>query len=310
MIEKNIHRVIKWLINNRKAIGIIALGLLLPMLILNFTMDSTPFDSLSNADDSAWLGFWGGYLGAIVSIGGLYWQTNKQIKHERQKQNNEIELQNEQIARQEKERKEDIEREKEQYYMESRPFFSIEIKEIQPNNESYITDLFALKDPLAKFSTTTNFGMVIHNFAEKPMMAVRIKMYPFDTENFNEEVVKINRIDKNSSVQIESHALACLYSHIPHKFLPQMKRLNEALPARIEVSLYTERYERIRKFYRIDSKYDKRVPNIVNKIESNMQIRYFQEGKTITENKNPEEFNEKLRDDYSIDSFVESEKFM
>ena len=144
---------------------------------------------------------------------------------------------------------------------------------VMPESSS---DLFALKDPLAKFSTTTNFGMVIHNFAEKPMMAVRIKMYPFDTENFNEEVVKINRIDKNSSVQIESHALACLYSHIPHKFLPQMKRLNEALPARIEVSLYTERYERIRKFYRIDSKYDKRVPNIVNKIESNMQIRYFQ----------------------------------
>lgn len=72
----------KWLKDNWKAIGIMALGLLLPMLIINFAMDLALFDSLSNADDSAWLGFWGGYLGAIISIGGLYWQTNKQIKLE------------------------------------------------------------------------------------------------------------------------------------------------------------------------------------------------------------------------------------
>lgn len=72
--------MIKWLKDNWKAIGIIALGIILPMLILNFAMDITLFDSLSSADNSAWLGFWGGYLGSIVSIGGIYWQVNRELR--------------------------------------------------------------------------------------------------------------------------------------------------------------------------------------------------------------------------------------
>lgn len=68
----------KWSKDNWKTIGTIVLGLLLPMLIINFAMDLAPFDSLSNADDSAWLGFWGGYLGSIVAVGGVYWQVNRE----------------------------------------------------------------------------------------------------------------------------------------------------------------------------------------------------------------------------------------
>ena len=34
--------------------------------------------------DDGWLGFWGGYLGAIVAIVGVWWQTNKTIKNEKE----------------------------------------------------------------------------------------------------------------------------------------------------------------------------------------------------------------------------------
>lgn len=35
-----------------------------------------------NGSDDGWLGFWGGYLGAIISIVGIYWSVNQQINFE------------------------------------------------------------------------------------------------------------------------------------------------------------------------------------------------------------------------------------
>ncbi|WP_056978146.1 hypothetical protein [Lentilactobacillus senioris] len=39
------------------------------------------FGWFSEADNGAWLGFWGGYLGAILSIGGVYWSLKVQIEN-------------------------------------------------------------------------------------------------------------------------------------------------------------------------------------------------------------------------------------
>lgn len=52
--------------------------LTLPILVA-FAMDLPIFDSVSGSNDG-WLGFWGGYLGAIVAIGGVYWQVEEQRK--------------------------------------------------------------------------------------------------------------------------------------------------------------------------------------------------------------------------------------
>lgn len=281
--------------------------IIIPMIVINFLMDFGWFKSVGHGSDDGWLGFWGGYLGAIVSIGGLYWQTTLQIRTEKNKIKKEIEHQNANIELQERHRKEDISREKEKYYMESRPFFSVAIREIKPDGKTYITNLLNQKDCFARLNKPTTFGVVVHNFSEKPMMAVEVEMYPFDTKVFSKEVVKVNRIDKNSSAQMASYALSCLYTHIPYKETPKMKGLNEALPFSLRISFCTEKHEKVRKIYEIDPNYNKDIPNILEKMNENMRICYFQKENTITENQNPKAFNK--NDNYSVDSFIESLRF-
>lgn len=57
---------------------------LLIMIIINFGMDWWIFDKLGNGSDDGWLGFWGGFLGAIFAVVGVWWQTNKTIKNEKE----------------------------------------------------------------------------------------------------------------------------------------------------------------------------------------------------------------------------------
>lgn len=53
------------------------------MLILAETLSGGIFNIATNGE---WLGFWGGYLGSIIVIGGVYWQVNRQIKVEKENQ--------------------------------------------------------------------------------------------------------------------------------------------------------------------------------------------------------------------------------
>ena len=57
---------------------------LLIMIIINFGMDWWIFDKLGNGSDDGWLGFWGGFLGAIFAVVGVWWQTNNTIKNEKE----------------------------------------------------------------------------------------------------------------------------------------------------------------------------------------------------------------------------------
>ncbi|NYA66039.1 hypothetical protein HZI56_02530, partial [Lactobacillus salivarius] len=34
--------------------------------------------------NDSWLGFWGSYLGAIIAVVGVWWQTNKTIENEKE----------------------------------------------------------------------------------------------------------------------------------------------------------------------------------------------------------------------------------
>ncbi|MCC4436088.1 hypothetical protein LMB56_06560 [Limosilactobacillus reuteri] len=209
--------MVKWLKDNWKVIGLIVLGLLLPMPILNFAMDFTPFDSLSNADDSAWLGFWGGYLGAALSIGGLYWQTNKQIKLETKNRKEAIRRQDQQIQKQESNRNEDIERQRDQYYNEARTIFMInECKELDRdiNSHNYMsTQCDDVSQDFGHNWPSNNNGLPlikIDNFSDNPMLAVKVVF--IKNTNTVSDVFYINRIDKQKTATLISTFSASWYN--------------------------------------------------------------------------------------------------
>ncbi|MCY9807046.1 hypothetical protein OXT66_05710 [Lentilactobacillus senioris] len=52
----------------------------IPMIVEAFMLSGL-FDG-ATGKGSDWLGFWGGYLGAIVSIGGVYWSLRLQFEHD------------------------------------------------------------------------------------------------------------------------------------------------------------------------------------------------------------------------------------
>lgn len=203
----------KWLKDNWKAIGIMALGLLLPMLIINFAMDLALFDSLSNADDSAWLGFWGGYLGAIISIGGLYWQTNKQIKLEIKNRKETTSHQDQQIQQQEANRSEDIERQRDQYYNEARAIFMMNVtKGIEQGKTPHNYMSAQCEEIDGRLGTnwpadTNELPLIrIDNFSDNPMLVVKVVLF-----NKNDQVSDefyINRINKvNNATLIPTFAV-------------------------------------------------------------------------------------------------------
>lgn len=201
--------MVKWLKDNLKVIGLIVLGLLLPMLILNFAMDSTPFDSLSNADDSAWLGFWGGYLGSILSIGGLYWQTKKQIKIESNNRKDTTERQDKQIQQQRIDRNEDIERQRDQYYNEARAIFTINIaRGIDQSKASHNYMSSQCEDVAGRLGINWPFGikslplLKIDNFSDNSMLAVKVVL--FDKNEQIADEFYINRINSVGTAKLLS----------------------------------------------------------------------------------------------------------
>ena len=52
-------------------------------VILAFLITTSWFDGIAGSNDG-WLGFWGGYLGAIIAIGGVYWQVKEEFNHNEQ----------------------------------------------------------------------------------------------------------------------------------------------------------------------------------------------------------------------------------
>lgn len=212
----------KWLKDNWKAIGLIVLGLLLPMLILNFAMDSTPFDSLSNADDSAWLGFWGGYLGAVLSIGGLYWQTSKQIKLETKNRKEAISRQDQQIQQQESNRKEDIERQRDQYYNEARAIFTISTSnevERSQNAHNYMSRQCEDESSELGHNWPSNTNVLplikIDNLSDSPMLVVKVIFYKND--KITADTFFINRINNGEPATLISTFSASWYKKYREK---------------------------------------------------------------------------------------------
>jgi hypothetical protein len=54
-------------------------------LALGYLLKIPIFD-ISNGSNDGWLGFWGGYLGAIIAVLGVFWQVNRQQGFEKIKE--------------------------------------------------------------------------------------------------------------------------------------------------------------------------------------------------------------------------------
>lgn len=122
----------------------------------------------SNGD---WFSFLGGYVGAIITIGGVYWQVRKQSIFDREQLK-------EQISNSEKQLKKQLSVEKEDRFREARPLFLISII-----NEAYRS------------------GRNIYGNPEKGMLPQRV----ISSNNLVYKVIKIKNISKKlmSAVRIE-----------------------------------------------------------------------------------------------------------
>lgn len=107
-------------------------------LILELLMNTDVANKCSGSDDG-WLGFWGGYLGAVIAIGGVYWSVNKQLRGD-----------------------------KEGTYRMSRPFFIVNLKKHLVKT----SEIYASND--VTNITNANSFMCINNVSSKNMYAVKV----------------------------------------------------------------------------------------------------------------------------------------
>lgn len=127
----------------------------------------------SNSD---WFSFLGGYVGAIITIGGVYWQVRKQT-----------------VA------------DKEADFREARPLFLISIvNEEEKNNVSYYGNLSfwfynELEEVLDKVEKEKFKQIKIHNVSEKAMNAVKVVIKWNDNV---EDTIKIETITDHEECRI------------------------------------------------------------------------------------------------------------
>lgn len=136
---------------------------LLIMIIINFGMDWCIFDKFGNGSDDGWLGFWGGFLGAIFAVVGVWWQTNKTITNE-----------------------------KELMFSQKRPY--IVIRENSTRNDEMLS-IYVKK----KYELYGNEPIItLKNLSNNPMFSVKLVV---QYDNKKEEFV-IDRIEANSNIGI------------------------------------------------------------------------------------------------------------
>ncbi|KWU38093.1 hypothetical protein AV935_03735 [Levilactobacillus brevis] len=87
--------------------------LLLTPLIMAFLMQTT-FRSFGGGTDDGWLGFWGGYLGSIIAIMGIYLQISSERNQSKKAAKEQVDLLTKQLNN-----------EKENQYRQERPFFLV-----------------------------------------------------------------------------------------------------------------------------------------------------------------------------------------
>ena len=131
------------------------------------------FDKLGNGSDDGWLGFWGGFIGAILAVVGVWWQTNKTIKNE-----------------------------KELMFSQKRPYITLQELSADKVDEVYGINNCDLKD---KFQI-----LVIKNLSNQPFFSVKIVLNDqvspviIDRIDKNKDIgILVNSIDVNKLQEAE-----------------------------------------------------------------------------------------------------------
>lgn len=195
--------MINWLKDNWWKALIVLFG---PMIILDFMMDLPFVNSWSKADDSAWLGFWGGYLGSIVAVGGVFLQAKEELKNSKK-----LELE------------------------KARPIFLLNIMDGYEKNISgiansntsfpepplYLSRAFIkaiklndkeIQEILTEYSLPS---IQIKNVSSNSMLAVNILLSWKDDKN-NKEEFFIGRIEDDSAVSLITLGTFRYYDHFIH----------------------------------------------------------------------------------------------
>lgn len=128
-----------------------------------------------NGDDGDWLGFWGGYLGTIITVAGVYWQVRKQRDND-----------------------------KEADFREARPLFLLtkhnDVVNLNDKGRIYAFDYTSLSELFNKSVSITYF--CINNVSDKFMAGVMIKFYSKKESVNPDEIIKINKIPKDAEYRI------------------------------------------------------------------------------------------------------------
>lgn len=238
--------MINWLKDNWWKVLIVLFG---PMIFLNFTMDLPFVNSWSKADDSAWLGFWGGYLGTIISVVGVYWQVHREIRNSKEIQ-----------------------------YKDVRPIFTLDIIDGSKCSEKDGTIEYNVK-PIEfpayisreccqicnyRFGwcadSTIDLPYVqLKNISDNPMLAIKVKLI---WKNKSEDSFNINRINGNSNISLLN---AYTHRYYVAKEITQIPvaRIKLSILEYIELYYLTSRNEKIFMKFKVNSGY--KVPNLVEK---------------------------------------------
>lgn len=179
----------KWLKKYKWYSLVTILGFIIPPFLLQWLMTSI-FGQTSGGTDDGWLGFWGGYLGSVIAIGGVYWQSTKQSRLS----------------------KEQLYNEKENQYRQARPFFILsKVEKMRKEVSCYCSEKIFSKDELSSAQYIS-----IDNVSKKDMYAVKVivstdeppkdvripSSFISDFGKFNSVANLINKENYNSSVSI------------------------------------------------------------------------------------------------------------
>ena len=238
--------MINWLKDNWWKVLIVLFG---PMIFLNFTMDLPFVNSWSKADDSAWLGFWGGYLGAVIAIGGVYWQVHREIRNSKEIQ-----------------------------YKDVRPIFILDIMNgskhyekdgpIEYNTKpleypAYVSEkcckLCAYRFGWCEDSSIDLPYIQLKNISDNPMLAIQIKLI---WNGNTKESFTINRLNANSNMSLLNTYTYKYYIEMQTENTPPLN-IKPDNPEYIELYYLTSQNEKIFMKFKVNSGY--KVPNLVEK---------------------------------------------
>lgn len=264
--------MINWLKHNWWKVLIALFG---PMIILDLTMDLSFVNSWSRADDSAWLGFWGGYLGSLISVGGVYWQVRKELANNNENQ-----------------------------YKEARPIFMLNIMDglrswesggpIDYNIMPVSLPAYVSKDCCIKckyrFGWCKDSSIALPyiqlvNISENPMLAIKIDLI---WSNKSSESFYINRISSDSDISLVSTFTYRYYNDYHVNHIPQSKIELDKLEY-IKIYYLTAQNEKTFMKFKVKEGYQ--IPTLIEK-------RLEGKGDSFS------------LDEYQIDNFVENKKIL